>query len=82
MNQKERLDGTLTLPNRPLVSWLTERGIDGANISETTRWNNRLEAELQRWLAGRVLVNGNRRLTKREADLLLKRGLFGQGGAA
>ena len=77
MAQKERLAGTLTRPNRPLVSWLAERGIDGANISETTRWSNRLEADLQRWMAGRVLVADNRRITKRDAEHLLKKGLFG-----
>lgn len=77
MKQKERLDGTLTLPNRPLVSWLAERGIDGANVPETTRWSNRLEADLQRWMAGRVRVADNRRINKRDAEHLLKKGLFG-----
>lgn len=77
MNQKERLAGTLTRPNRPLVSWLAERGIDGANIAATTLWSNRLEADLRRWMAGRVLTNEARQISKRDADHMLRRGLFG-----
>ena len=67
--EKERLTGTLSRPNRPLVNHLAEAGFDEGTIHSTLPWSNRLEADARKWLMRGGLA-APRHLTKADAARL------------
>lgn len=77
--KKERRTGTLTRTNRPLETYLAGLGIDRGIIANTLPWGNQLEAEAQRWMQ-RGGFSERGRITKRDADRMLKSALARFGG--
>ena len=81
MQRKERLAGTLTRHNRPLISYLAGLGFDGGTITKVTPWCNKLEHDARLWLArGGYSSRGS--LNKRDARWLLKHELSKLEGGA
>jgi hypothetical protein len=73
---KERLSGTLTRNNRPLVSYLTGLGIDEGTIAKTMPFGNRLESAASSW---KLRDNGGERgkISKLDAEMMF-RSAFGE----
>ena len=59
---------TLTVCDPQVKSALTGINFTDFNIGETARWGNSLAAAVRRFKAGREVIQGDRRISKREAE--------------
>ena len=65
---KKRKGRTLSVCDPAVKSAFQAIEIDPSYIGETTRWGNSLAASVRRFNAGREVLQGNRRINKREAE--------------
>jgi hypothetical protein len=69
--RKERLSGTLTRNNRPLVSYLAGLGIDEGTIAKTLPFGNQLERDASVWT---LRDNGGERgnISRLDAEMMFR----------
>ena len=62
----------LTVRNPRIEMALASLSIDEANIPDARKFGNRMQAKVNRWMAGREVITTPVRLTKAEADAKLR----------
>ena len=76
--KKERLTGTLSQNNRPLISYLGGLGFDEGTIAKTVPFGNRLERDAAEWMQ-RGGFGERGRISKPHAEMMWRRELAGAG---